>query len=70
MTKNMPTTGKLNSPAEDLFIELFCDVFGPEYSEYISVQHPFVDIYGKNRYIDFALESDDERIAIEIDGET
>lgn len=70
MTKNITRRGKLNSPAEDLFIELFCDVFGPEYSEYISVQHPFVDIYGKYRLIDFALESDDERIAIEIDGET
>ena len=70
MTKNITRIEKLNSPAEDLFIELFCDVFGPEYSEYISVQHPFVDIYGKHRYIDFALESDYERIAIEIDGET
>lgn len=70
MPKNRITTGKLNSVAEDLFIELFCDVFGPENSQYISVQYPFVDIYGNHRFIDFALESDDERIAIEIDGET
>lgn len=70
MTKNIIATGKLNSIAEELFIELFCDVFGPENSGYISVQYPFLDIYGGNRFIDFALESDNERIAIEIDGET
>lgn len=51
MDKDIITTGKVHSYAEDLFIELFCDVFGPENSEYISVQYPFVDIYGKHRYI-------------------
>ena len=70
MKKEIITTGKVNSFAEDLFIELFCDVFGPENSQYIYVQYPFVDIYGSSRYIDFALESEDEKIAIEIDGET
>lgn len=70
MNKEIITTGNLNSVAEDLFIELFCDVFGPENSQYIYVQHPFVDIYGNLRYIDFALESEGEKIAIEIDGET
>lgn len=68
MTKDIRTTGKVNSIAEDLFIELFCDIFGPENSENISVQHPFVDIYGNHRFIDFALEYEEERIAIEIDG--
>ncbi len=70
MKKEIITTGKVNSYAEDLFIELFCDVFGPENSQYIYVQYPFADIYGNPRYIDFALESEDEKIAIEIDGET
>lgn len=70
MEKNIIETGKLHSIAEDLFIELFCDVFGPEKSQFIFVQYPFVDIYGNNRYIDFALESEDSKIAIEIDGET
>lgn len=70
MTKDKITTGKLNSYAEDLFIELFCDVFGPEKSQYISVQHPFVDIYGNSRFVDFVIENEDEKIAIEIDGET
>lgn len=63
-------TGKVNSHAEDLFLELFCDTFGPEKSQYLFVQYPFVDIYGNSRFIDFALESEGEKIAIEIDGET
>ena len=59
----------LASGAEDKFIELFTDVFGIENTQYIAVQYPFVDIYGNNRFIDFALESEDVKIAIEIDGE-
>lgn len=35
----------LASVAEDLFVEVFCDTFGPEKTEYLSVQYPFVDIY-------------------------
>ncbi len=37
------------SVAEDLFVEVFCDVFGPEKTQYLSVQHSFVDIYGNRR---------------------
>lgn len=62
-------TFHLSSGAEDKFIELFTDVFGIENTQYIALQYPFVDIYGNNRYIDFALESDNIKIAIEIDGE-
>lgn len=36
----------------------------------LQVQYPCVDIYGRHRYIDFALESPEFKIAIEIDGET
>ncbi len=67
---NKVNSNRLHSYAEDLFIELFCETFGPDKTENLFVQYPFVDIYGKNRYIDFALESEGERIAIEIDGET
>jgi len=70
VTKEIVTTGKLGSYAEDLFMELFIDVFGPEKSKYIFTQYPSVDIYGNRRFIDFALESDSIKIAIEIDGET
>ena len=62
-------TSSLASIAEDLFLEVFCDTFGPDKTQYLSVQHPFIDIYGNRRFIDFALESEDLRIAIEIDGE-
>jgi len=61
---------KLGSIAEDLFIDIFAEVFGPENTKYLSIQHPFVDIYGNSRFIDFALESEGQKIAIEIDGET
>jgi len=70
VVKEIITTGKLGSIAEDLFMELFCDNFGPEKSRFVFTQYPFVDIYGNNRFIDFALESGGIKIAIEIDGET
>lgn len=60
----------VNSKAEELFVELFCEAFGPEKANNLYVQYPFVDVYGYRRYIDFALENQDMRIAIEIDGET
>jgi superfamily II DNA or RNA helicase len=60
----------LGSYAEDLFIEIFCETFGPEKSNYLGIQYPFVDIYGGHRTIDFALDSFGTKIAIEIDGET
>ncbi|MCR4437254.1 MAG: DEAD/DEAH box helicase family protein [Clostridiales bacterium] len=69
MENEVRYASSLASIAEDLFVEVFCDAFGPEKTQYLSVQHPFVDIYGNRRFIDFALESDDLRIAIEIDGE-
>ena len=47
-----------------------CEAFGPEKTENLQVQYPCVDIYGRHRYIDFALESPESKIAIEIDGET
>lgn len=60
----------VNSRAEELFVQLFCEAFGPEETENLQVQYPCVDIYGRHRYIDFALESPESKIAIEIDGET
>lgn len=60
----------VNSRAEELFVQLFCEAFGPGKTENLQVQYPCVDIYGRHRYIDFALESPESKIAIEIDGET
>lgn len=69
----MPTKyakGIGNSGAEEEFIQLFCDLFGPKKGEYVYLQYPFWDIYGKHRTIDFAIRSKDGKIAFEIDGET
>ena len=60
----------VNSKAEDLFVQLFCETFGPDKADNLYIQYPVVDIYGGRRYIDFALENENMRIAIEIDGET
>ncbi|MEN1761433.1 hypothetical protein [Anoxynatronum sibiricum] len=51
MTPAATSTGTLNSLAEDLFMELFCDTFGPEKSQHIYIQYPFTDIYGNSRLI-------------------
>ena len=57
------------SAAEDLFIDLFSDAFGPEKAGYLYSQYHFYDIYQNSRYADFLLESGARRIAIEIDDE-
>ena len=69
MQSKVEQTGILHSVAEDLFVELFCDTFGPEKSQYLCIQYPVTDIYGNRRFIDFALENEDLKVAIEIDGE-
>lgn len=60
----------MNSIAEDLCAELFCDTFGRDKSQFLFIQYPFTDIYGNRRFIDSALENESIRVAIEIDGET
>ena len=59
-----------NSGAEDRFIDLFCETFGAEKGEYVYLQYPIVDIYGNHRFIDFALNFPDGKVAIEVDGNT
>ena len=59
-----------NSGAEEQFVQLFCDTFGAEKGQYVYLQHPFVDIYGNHRTIDFAVMTEDGKVAFEIDGET
>lgn len=66
----MEKATSVNSVAEEKFVEIFCDTFGLDKANNLYVQYPFVDIYGGHRYIDFALENEDSKIAIEIDGET
>lgn len=59
----------LASGAEDKFIEIFSEVFGPEKTGKLILQYGVEDIYGGARYIDFAIITDKEKVAIEIDGE-
>ena len=48
-------TYSVNSPAEDLFVRIFEQTLGPEKAGYLFVQYPVVDIYGRHRFIDFAI---------------
>lgn len=57
------------SRAEDLFIELFSEAFGPEKAGFLYSQYPFYDIYQGSRFADFLLENGGRKIAIEIDDE-
>lgn len=57
------------SGAEDLFIDLFADIFGAEKAGYLYSQYPFYDIYQNARFAAFVLENGATRIAIEIDDE-
>ena len=59
-----------DSSAEERFAELFCETFGEEKGQFVYLQHPFVDIYGNHRTIDFAVMTDEGKVAFEIDGET
>ena len=59
-----------NSGAEEAFIQLFCDAYGPERGQYVYIQYPFVDICGGHRTIDDAFDSSEGRMAIEIDANT
>jgi superfamily II DNA or RNA helicase len=58
------------SKPEERFVELFQDVFGPAAAAKLDFQVHFRDITGRDRYIDFALDSLLDRYALEIDGET
>jgi superfamily II DNA or RNA helicase len=64
------TTPLQASAPEDVFCELFCETFGIESAQYLLPQYPFVDIRGGGRFIDYALRTDRDKIAFEIDSET
>ena len=44
MEQEVRCVASVASIAEDLFVEVFCDAFGPEKTQYQSVQHTFVYI--------------------------
>jgi superfamily II DNA or RNA helicase len=55
---------------QDLFADLFAEVFGLEKAQLLAPEYPVEDIYGGSRFIDFALRTLDEKIALEVDGLT
>ncbi|HEV3343959.1 MAG TPA: DEAD/DEAH box helicase family protein [Pirellulales bacterium] len=55
---------------EDVFVELFAQVFGIEKVQMLVHEYPVEDIYGGGRFIDYAIRTPDDRIAFEIDGLT
>jgi superfamily II DNA or RNA helicase len=57
-----------SSKPEDLFAELFTEVFGIENARLLTPQFSFEDIYQGSRFVDFALKTVDESVAFEIDG--
>jgi superfamily II DNA or RNA helicase len=60
--------GLTSTAPEDLFAELFTQVFGPEKALFLVPQHAVTDIYGSSRFVDLALRARGEKIAFEIDG--
>jgi superfamily II DNA or RNA helicase len=60
--------GAISTVPEDLFTELFTQVFGVEKALLLSPQHPVTDIYDTRRFVDLALRTRGGKIAFEIDG--
>jgi superfamily II DNA or RNA helicase len=70
MTEAVNERTAVSSAPEDIFVELFAQVFGLDKVQLLSYDHPVEDIYGASRFIDYALATIDARIAFEIDGLT
>jgi superfamily II DNA or RNA helicase len=68
MTQDSGERGATSSTAEDLFTDLFTQVFGVEKALLLVPQYPVTDIYGGNRLVDFALRARGQKIAFEVDG--
>ena len=49
--------GATSSQAEDLFADLFTQVFGVEKSGFLAPQYPVSDICGGCRFVDLALRA-------------
>ena len=59
----------ISVPSEELFVDLFSQVFGPEKAALLYPQYSFKDIYDGQRFTDFMILNGSKRVAIEIDGE-
>ena len=70
MTQDTNDRGAISSTPEDLFTDLFTQIFGLEKTLLLVPQYPATDIYEGSRFIDYALRTREEKIAFEIDGLT
>ncbi len=70
MTHETSERAAASSAPEDIFAELFTQVFGLEKALLLVPQYPIKDIYEGSRFVDYALRTHDQRIAFEIDGLT
>jgi superfamily II DNA or RNA helicase len=70
MSQETTERSATSSAPEDLFAELFTQVFGLEKALLLVPQHPVKDIDEGSRFVDYALRTHDQRIAFEIDGLT
>lgn len=57
-----------SSQPEDLFVDLFTQVFGLEKAQLLIPELDYQDFLGNGRRIDYALKAMDGRVAFEIDG--
>ena len=57
--------------SEKLFVrEFLYPLLGSEKIKFVIPQYPFLDSTGRNRRIDFAIKTEEQKIALEVDGET
>ena len=66
--EHVPDRAAESSAAEDAFVSIFTELFGLDKVAVLSPEHPVIDITGRTRYVDFALSTVGNRVAIEIDG--
>ena len=53
---------------EDIFVELFRQVFGLEKTQMLVHEFPYRDFLGNYRFLDYALRTTENQVAFEIDG--
>ena len=53
---------------EDIFVDLFREVFGLEKAQMLVHEFPYRDFLGNHRFVDYALKTTDSQVAFEIDG--
>ncbi len=68
MTQETNERGATSSGPEDLFVNLFTQVFGVEKALLLVPQYPVRDVYDGGRFVDFALRAREEKVAFEVDG--